>query len=547
MAVALFIAAVPLHAQQHAMQEGSVLYHSIRLPQSNIVNPAFFPDAVAFISLPTINPYISMPFSYKELDLKYDPDRDATLLNLNHVGALLKRRNIFRAGINLDIIALGYRYKGKNCFTFSLRNITSMSLTIPNTVVDAMNEGNAYHTGSDNQLLILDGDVGNIQSYAEIAVGYHRIINRHWQVGGKFKWLQGIMNVNTDDLSLRLYTSEDYSTLQSTLDYNARMSGIFCWDSSKLKLERGVPNNTGWAIDLGGMYKIKGFTFSASILDLSPGIHWRSHIYKLTPKSGHNTITYSGMDLRNTINYEGFDSTFIGNVGDTLLSMVDPEKVSGGDYWYPIPTKFNIGASWSFRRYFRVGLLYHGEFERGLITPGRGARLLKNGRFRHCTTLSFSGNLYNWFEVTVGTSMVSDGVNFNPFNPGIAISFTPKNVAQLSLVCDYISSLRVVKMRDVNVRLQFSLLLGKTFDQIRKERKEKEEQKLREQQQQEMLMNPDAERGEQMQNEAEGGETIPQGQTEIQKDSPTNAEPENAPTPTPEVESIAPEPEGTED
>ena len=145
-----------------------------------------------------------------------------------------------------------------------------------------------------------------------------------------------------------------------------------------------------------------------------------------------------------------------------LFTDIRPASGDATDYWYSIPTKINLGASYNFAKMFRVGLLLHGQFDRGLLSKNNKLDVSNDivNTFRFNTTASFGANLFNWFEFTVGNSFVYDGNKLDIFNPGVGLVFTPATVLQLYLVGDYVSSIYLVEAASFNVKFGINLLFG---------------------------------------------------------------------------------------
>jgi hypothetical protein len=144
-----------------------------------------------------------------------------------------------------------------------------------------------------------------------------------------------------------------------------------------------------------------------------------------------------------------------------------PVKKDSGDYWYSIPTKINLGASYSFLKMFRAGVLFHGQLDRGLTFLTKSNSAIYDSiqdianTFRWNTTLSLSANLFNWAEVVVGNSLVYDGNKLDVINPGFGIILTPFTVLQVYTMFDYVSSFYITESKAFNVRVGLNLLIGK--------------------------------------------------------------------------------------
>ena len=157
-----------------------------------------------------------------------------------------------------------------------------------------------------------------------------------------------------------------------------------------------------------------------------------------------------------------FSTDSLSNYLKEQFESMKPTQENEGDYWFSIPTKLNIGASYSFAKILRLGLLLHGQFDRGLLCKSSNKLDLSIANtFRFNTTLSLGANLYNWAEVIVGSSVVHDGSGWDFFNPGIGIVLTPATVFQLYFMADYISSFYLIESKAFNLKFGINLLFGK--------------------------------------------------------------------------------------
>ena len=131
--------------------------------------------------------------------------------------------------------------------------------------------------------------------------------------------------------------------------------------------------------------------------------------------------------------------------------------------WFSIPTKINLGANYNFGRFFRAGFLFHGQFDRGLLSKsnalGMGLGEVEN-TFRWNTTLSVGANLSDWVEVMLGNSIVYDGKSMDFFNPGAGMILSLGRVFQMYLMADYLSSFYLTDSKAFNMKLGLNLLFG---------------------------------------------------------------------------------------
>ena len=221
--------------------------------------------------------------------------------------------------------------------------------------------------------------------------------------------------------------------------------------------------NTGLSFDIGARYDKGPFSFSASIIDLTGGIHWRRNTAVVTPDGGHTTVTFDGQEVTGMLNGGNLNSDSLTAYYQQVLNGLAP-TTDGGEYWSSIPTKINLGASYNFGKMFRAGLLLHGQFDRGLLCK-RNTYAVDLGNkihntFRFNTTLTVGVDLFNWAEVLVGSSVVYDGQHVDLFNPGIGLVLSPFKILQFHIMADYISSIYLADAKAFNVKFGLALLFG---------------------------------------------------------------------------------------
>ena len=104
----LTIMLVPgIRTSAQSLSDNGIFYHSFASPWSSSLNPAMFPESASwYVSLPRFNADLSLPFSFNDLNLKYDSQRKATIFNVTDFLNLMVERK-FRFSFNSDINLLG--------------------------------------------------------------------------------------------------------------------------------------------------------------------------------------------------------------------------------------------------------------------------------------------------------------------------------------------------------------------------------------------------------------------------------------------------------
>lgn len=454
-------------------ETNNLFYNTFRTPQSNDLNPAFFPNKNSFyLRLPSMGLQFGSPLSLNTF--VYTKADTATIIDLNKMLDALTADN--RVRFNTDINLFGFGFKIHNTFvTFNSRMVASMSLGIPVSVVNALRQGNVSKGGPVSELTLLDGDLFNFQSYLETGIGIgHYFSPINLTVGARAKYLYGLANVQTDNSRAVFKTSPDYESISTDLYYEIQTSTAISMNPDSLNLTSIMSQirnidaaSTGLAFDIGARYDLGPFSFSLAINDLSAGIHWKSNISTFRPQGNHVTFSFDGQSVDSLLWGGVLKTDSIVGYYQNILSGLAPDSnnTTGSDYWYSIPTKINLGVSYNFAKMLRAGLLLHGQFDRGLLSKENKYNLdLSDGvinTFRFNTTLTLGVNLFNWAELIVGSSAIYDGSTLDLFNPGIGIVLSPATVMQFYFMADYISSIYLVENKAFNVKFGCNILIGK--------------------------------------------------------------------------------------
>jgi hypothetical protein len=366
---------------------------------------------------------------------------------------------------------LGFGFKVNNTFiNFNTRLINHVSVGFPVDMVEALRIGNIDAAGNVRPVVeLLNGDVLNATSYLETGLGViQRFEPINLTVGVRAKLLFGVANVQTDNTRLVFNTSPNLDTVTAHMYYEIQSATCAPYDTTQKKFIFNLGDvlgnaNTGIAFDLGARYDWGPFSFSFSINDLTGGIHWKNNVMTWKPQNGQGAIVFNGVDMNGMFNGGNFSMDSLTSQLEHQLEDMTPEKKDSGDYWFSIPTKINLGASYSFGRMFRAGFLFHGQFDRGLLCKSNALSMdlgdTKN-TFRWNTTLSIGMNLYDWLEVTAANSIVYDGSGMDLFNPGLGIVATPGRVFQIYLMGDYLSSFYITDSKAFNLKVGINLLFG---------------------------------------------------------------------------------------
>ena len=453
-----------MNAQLSYSETNNLFYHTLRVPQSNLENPAFFPTNNTFyLMLPGVDLQFGSPLKLGDV-MYYDKSSQRTLINLDTIFRNMDGQ--FRLGANINL--LGFGFKVHNTFvTFNTRLVNNLNVGLPQSTIDALLTGNYANGAIIPEVELLNGDILNLTSYLEGGVGVaHNFSPLNLTVGVRAKMLFGVANVQTDNTRIVFNSNND--SIRANIYYEIQSSTCAPYDTATKQFNFSIGDilgnaNTGISFDIGAKYDLGPFTFSFSIIDLTAGIHWKNNVTTWKPSGGQGTITFNGLDVSTMLNNGTFNIDSLTTYLRDQFTDMTPSHNQAGDYWFSIPTKINLGASFSFAKLLRAGLLLHGQFDRGLLSKSNKLDLGGDvtNTFRFNTTLTLGANLFNWAEVIVGSSIVYDGKKPDFFNPGAGIILTPGTIFQFYMMADYISSLYLVESKAFNVRFGLNILIGK--------------------------------------------------------------------------------------
>lgn len=264
------------------------------------LNPALNPGR-GYINFPGIGSFNasinSSSLSYQDvLDIIDNSEDGDYFMNSDFIGRLDNVNNL-NVNLSADILSAGW-YKGKNFWSFNIGLRNEIGASIPKSMFEFLRNMNGLEVDDWDRLSKINEQVGKqsleINSYAEIGLGFARNINSKLTIGGRVKALLGIGNLklNINDVTVKSnfsgYEGMDWSNLTSEQEENLKRNASIhvnatLENSSKMielpqneegyidEIEFGSFGFAGYgvAIDLGVSYKLLDkLTISGSVLDL---------------------------------------------------------------------------------------------------------------------------------------------------------------------------------------------------------------------------------------------------------------------------------------
>ncbi|MFH0866669.1 MAG: DUF5723 family protein [Bacteroidota bacterium] len=400
-------------AQMSFSQMDNTIHLLPIIPQSSYTNPAFRPKAKFYIGFPALSSvYAGVAhngFAYRDMIKINHANNDSLDITMDNVLNKLAKNNYLSFNVNEELLAFGFKAK-KSYFSFSLTEKASFRFGYPRDLISLGCEGNGQFIGST---LDLSGTGINFSYYHEFALGYMhdvRIRTETFTIGGRLKYLQGLMNVWTQRNDLTVDIAEDDFAHTANTGFLVNMCGpdsllmqidSINGDSIKEEFEFDPQTfllnstNSGYGIDLGAFYKLnKDFSFGVSVLDLGY-IKWK--------KGGGNDLRnyssnvqdfmYDGLDVNQFFNQE--DSVMSEKMDEIIDSLANIFKISStkNSYSAPLTTKMYITAIYTITKHDKVGLLMRSEFF--------------NNRMYSSFTLSYNKWFFNMLSAAVSYSVMN--------------------------------------------------------------------------------------------------------------------------------------------
>lgn len=444
-----------------AKAQSNLIYSSQRIPNANEYNPAFFPkNSKMYLSLPGANLKFQSPLSIDNI-FQYAPGDTATFINFNAILDTLKDNSKIALDAKIPLVGLGVKF-GKNFITLNSSINLGTRLGVPSGIATFLNEGNYGYRGVGNELYLLDGDLLNVNLYAEVGLAYGRQITDNLTIGARVKVMDGYFNLSTDKTLVKLFTDENLNEVSADVYYQLNEAGVIAFDSTgNASITSYIPKNFGVGFDLGARYETDRFDFSASLVDFASTISWSDNCKKIVPANGEGTLSFGGLDMSGLISGGSIDTTILSGLTDSIMSIVTPAFIEGESYTTSVPTKLNLSASYKIFDWLRVGALFHGEFGKTIKQVSTLNSEMRNSGFSSSTSIVGEVNLFDWFEVIANFSVVDDGHSINWFNPGIGVNLSIARTLQVYAMMDYISNLHLVEAKSFNVSVGLNLLFGR--------------------------------------------------------------------------------------
>ena len=305
--------------------------------------------------------------------------------------------------------------------------------------VDYLTQGNAQFL---NRQMNFNDQRLDVSVYNSFYIGLSSAIDDKLNVGTRIKLLNGIANVNSENLNLGLYTdSTSIPIFKTTMlaDFNIMTSGLSSSSDPLL--------NSGFAVDLGASYKYnKKFEFSLAINDIG-SINWVEENNEFYTTEGEAEFVIDGL-TQSSSGDEDLEAQ-LEEILDSLTTTMEPITTTGS-YKTKLNSSVFLGVAYTLNKQHSFSLLFH-------TRKNLDSRL----------------NVFNLgyqYQVAESLQLLASYQNFNGLsNLGTGFVWSP-GIIQMHLILDNMLAADLFDAKNLFLQLGFSLQFGKKLT-VRKTRK----------------------------------------------------------------------------
>ncbi|MBR3566433.1 MAG: OmpA family protein [Paludibacteraceae bacterium] len=362
-------------------QQPNTLYFLEDAPTRHYLNPAFQPTSdgyllftpIGWTSFGAVNNSIAMsdiiyPNTLGQTATFLHPNATPNGNGVQQFYDKLRKSIISQSDWQINLLSFGFR-ADQNYIHITINERFDLATAVNKEAFAFLlpNSGNTTYNLGKTQF--------NARLYTEVAFGFARNINEHWDIGFKLKYLYGSAQLAafTDDLKFKMGYDEwninGTGTLLTAGPFGFEDEEQFIREAAPLIFtEDGVktnfqpfngsyfkPKGHGAALDFGLSYQpIKNIRISLAVADLGV-IRWnKGYKYDMNVDSHYNgagEIKYSDIAYLNEDGERTFDFQQIADTLKTTFNTI-VNDLEGNDatqgYWDMITAKINAGVDFNF-------------------------------------------------------------------------------------------------------------------------------------------------------------------------------------------------------
>lgn len=418
-------------------QQDLTMYSIQSIPYSSFLNPALMPKSNFHIGLPGLSSlHLGVGNSGFNAHDILEMKNDTTLLiKLDDFVKGLKKSNNIRADLDITLFSFGFKVKSKHYFNLSITHKTSALFTYPKELFDFVYYGNGAfidETISFNKLGV------RALQYNEARLGYAYKVDEKLTIGGGFKAIQGLGNIETTKTNISLLTEEENFFITANADVQA-FTSVKGFGIGKDSADKEVfdpmayalnTENRGYGFDIGFNYKFnEKLSFGASIIDIG-SITWKSDVVQFKSRTPNASYTYTGInqgEIFDDNNNVSFNDQ-MKQVLDSVIKIFQLDTIMGGEYTTPLNTKFYFHAFYSLDKKTQLSAVLRLSSYQNIMFPKLQIGATRQfGNFLHLhgnytvdknsfSNIGFgvAGNL-GPFQMHIVTDNILSGIMFNKY------------------------------------------------------------------------------------------------------------------------------------
>jgi len=437
-------------------QSDMMLYNFSAIPQSHYTNPAMPQQTKWYIKLPAISGisthYHNSGFSAADI---FEAGTDIND-NLAQLATNLDDRSQLSINNRIELLGIGFKV-GNGFVNIGANQSVNFTMDIPYQLFQILFSGN----GSISNLELNEFDL-EVLARTDFYLGYqHRFLKDRLTLGVKAKYIYGQQHAYIDRINLKLQNDGPFR-INAVTDVLVRTSGPSAFDNFDAGqiMDLALPNNTGFAFDLGAHYKINDhFDVSASLLDLG-SITYNDNNRDYVSKG---EFEFEGIEF--DLSQDDF-SQVIEDATDSLEAAFNFREEDGNVYSRDLMRRAFVSVNYHINDRHSLGALFHTR--------------IWNGEYFNDYGINYVNRLSRTFQFTTGYSLIN-GTQHN-----IGAGFDLKLGAfQLYLMTDNALAADYATVQTTNFRFGVNL----TFYGKREKKKEKQEEEKQKKEETEASMN----------------------------------------------------------
>ncbi|MCF8275860.1 MAG: DUF5723 family protein [Flavobacteriales bacterium] len=360
--IMLMLGSYQAKAQYDFTMQGMTL-----VPQRMYINPAFVPDSKWHIGIPALSSnHITLGYNghaYSQL-IKKDAN-DSLYVDLQGALDKMGKNNYLTMNAKIDLLSFSFTFgPDANNFIYVNSSLRVASrFTLPKKGLEFLWKGNGAFLGEEIDLSKLNADAS---VYTEYGISYARkLLDKKLRVGITVKYLNGTVNVSTDNRGTSIYTDPNNYNITAKANFTARTSGFFNDIDNVNAAKIAFSGNHGFAFNLGAHYMIDDkWEVAASANDLGM-IFWKDNVksYELNDAQ----FTYQGLDLAQYLTQPDSADVFNEFV-DTLKSVFNIQEKTN-TYSTTLSSQIYVSGAYKFTEKDRLGLDFYGEIFKTHFEP----------------------------------------------------------------------------------------------------------------------------------------------------------------------------------